>query len=367
MGERSSAYRAGLQKLHEELHTMDKSTVSNSDLGQINHDEDIIAQSLPTEGTHIANPEPVEPEPQVYTEAEQREILDINSYGGVYGRLLLASQSQETEVRNIINPAIKGNIEPSQITISPERNYNPITRKLSSDERIAAWKGIEFNEAYRQWRTKLTEAIKSTTDKKRIEAIAVISGKLASEFNEEDTDNLYNAFCKEKSDTTTFAKSIVANLQKDGNVDLLKIMTLSSGIEWFSGNFFGKQTAVTVSRIIELEAEIANNPATVVQKLFSDKERINNLTDTETEILTHLYGGLYAAKIEIEPQEHESEPTQAEEATVSTEPASSRQTARDDSIIDSFFVYLEKEKTQEREDVSPAPLSEVAQTTQPFR
>jgi hypothetical protein len=240
----------------------------------------------------------------------QPEILDIGNYGGLYGRLLLASQSSEAGVNNIINPAIKRVVEPSQITISEVRDYNPITERLSDDERVDAWKNVEFTDAYAKWRTKLTKSIKSTTDEKRIQAIAVISGKLASEFSEEDADNLYNAFCKGKSDTTGFAKSIVANLQKDEKADPLWLTTLSPGIEWFSGSLFGKETAVTVLRMIELETEITNNPTEVVQKIFSDKERVNNLTEQETKILTKLYGGLNAIKIKTESTDKpDSEPT----------------------------------------------------------
>ena len=39
------------------------------------------------------------------------------------------------------------------------------------------------------------------------------------------------------------------------------------------------------------------------------------------------------------------------------------QMARNISIIDGFFDYLKKAKTQGSEEVSPAPLSEVTQTT----
>jgi len=343
MSGHSSEYKAGLQRLHEELtHTLDRSTVSK-DLGWVNHDEGIT--SVPAEGTKIKRLEPIEPKPRVYTETEKQEILDINSYSGLYGRLLLASQSPESEVKNIINPAIKGIIEPSQITISRERNYNPITQKLSSDERNAAWKGIEFDEAYAQWRTKLTKSIKSTTDEKIIAAIAAISGKLASEFTVEDADRLYEAFCKGKSNTTAFAQLVVSNIQTNGKADAARIKDLSSGIEWLAGGLFGKQTATAVSRIVELETEIVKNPTGVVQKVFSDKERINNLTGTETKILAHLYDGLHVQKIEIEPKD----PTLTE---------------KDDSTIDKFFDYPE-EKMPKIQDVLPAPLSGVTQNTPP--
>ena len=277
----------------------------------------------------------------------QPEILDIGNYGGLYGRLLLASQSSEKEVNNIINPAIKGIVDPSKISISLERNYNPITAKLSDDERVDAWKDVKFTDAYAQWRAKLTKSIKSTTDEKRIEAIAVISGKLASEFSEADADNLYSAFCKGKSDTTGFAKTVAANLQEDGKANSLWLNTLSPGIEWFSGSLFGKETAVTVLRMIELETEIANNPTKVVQKLFSDKERINNLTGEETRILTKLYGGLNAVKIETE-----SPQTQPNTEPVATQPEPASSTSQDpaepESVIDGGIRFVKGHQIQYR-------------------
>ena len=225
--------------------------------------------------------------------SESAEILDTNNYAGLYGRLLLASQAPESEVNKFINPVTEIPAETLPTTISPERNFNPITQRLSKDERVAAWKGKDFDDAYKEWRKKLTNSIKDAKGDKRIETVALIAGKAASEFKAEDTDRLYDRFCKGKSDTTDFAKAVVTSLQKDGKVDLEKITSLSSDIEWLSGNLFGKHTAVAVSRIIELEAEIANNPKeAIIQKLFADKERINKLKQDEKDLLKLLHDGL---------------------------------------------------------------------------
>jgi len=244
----------------------------------------------------------VEAVTQTETSADkQPEILDVDSYGGLYGRLILASQSQESEIANLINPGVKTDIDTSKLTISDSRDYNLITRGLSKNERLKAWEGIEFNDAYKMWRSKFTKIIQSTTDEKKLEAINAVSGKLASEFNEEDADNLYDAFSRGKSDTTAFAKLLVSKLKTDGKTDFVKIQELSSDIEWVAGGLFGKQTAVAVSRIIEIEAEIARNkPRDIVKKIFSDKNRINNLKDEETEILNKLYGGIDAVKTRSE-------------------------------------------------------------------
>ena len=246
------------------------------------------------------------------TQSEQQrepEILDVNGFGGLYGRFLLASQTPESEVSTIINPDDNKQSEPSIATISKiitdKRDYNPITQKLSTSERQEAWKGIEFEKAYESWKKQVTEAINKTTDEKRAETIKAISGKSALDFNESDADKLYIDFCKGKSDTTTFANSVVSTFKTDGNVDLAKIADLSSDIQWFAKNLFGKETAVAVSKIIQLEAEMTNNPNKVVRKIFADKQRVNELKPAEKEILKSLYGGLSAGKTEAESKEDE--------------------------------------------------------------
>ena len=270
------------------------------------------------------------------------EILDINRYGGVYGRLLIASQDPRADT--LINPAEAFDV-PGILPISEKRDYNPITQGLSSGERAEAWKGIEFNEAYRQWRTKLTQAVKTTTNEKRIGAIETIFRKPAAEFTEEDADELYNAFCKGKSDTTAYARDIASIFQTDGKTDLATIKDLSSGFEWLASGLFGKQTATIVSRIVELEAAIEDNFAGVVQKVFADKERINNLTSEETDIFTKLYTGFKMQTARIEPQE--DKPKQATEEDEDEE-LNAAPIAPEPSISAPFT-------QEEDEDLAPAP------------
>lgn len=243
-------------------------------------------------------------ERQTQTESEApktSEILDVNGFGGLYGRLLIASQVRESEVSTTINPDMSTMVHLSGIKVDSARNYNPITQKLSSEERVKAWEGIEFDEAYKKWREKLTASINTTTDEKRLEAIKTLTGLDPKEFKPENADTLYETFCKGKSSNTTdFAKTVVTNFQKDGKADLEKITDLSTHIKWFSANLFGKNTATTVSKIIEIEAEIANNPTSVVEEIFSDIDRVNHLTEKEKEILIWLHQGLSGVKKEAE-------------------------------------------------------------------
>ena len=84
---------------------------------------------------------------------------------GFYGRLFLASQPS-ADVARLIDPASNVNV-PAKINVSPDRNYNPITEKLSSEERTEAWKGKEFTQAYKEWRTGVAKAIRGITDQKK--------------------------------------------------------------------------------------------------------------------------------------------------------------------------------------------------------
>src|ERR1035437_9267285 len=92
------------------------------------------------------------------------ETLNLNEYLGLYGRLFLASQPS-ADVAKLIDPASNVDL-PSKISISSDRNYSPITQKLSNDERVEAWRGVEFAEAYEKWRTGVVEAMQSITDTK---------------------------------------------------------------------------------------------------------------------------------------------------------------------------------------------------------
>jgi chemotaxis protein histidine kinase CheA len=242
---------------------------------------------------------------------KQLEILDTTSYGGLYVRLYIASQSPKEQMANIINPdaRIDATKPPEQST----QNFNDITEGLSRKEREEPWKDTAFEDAHSQWCAKLTQAVNTTTDEKRIAAIEAISGKKASEFTKEDAAKLYDTFCKGKSDVTAFAELIISsNLQKNGKVDAAKIKALSSGFKWIAGGLFGEQTGITTLRIIELKTELTNNPTKSVKKLFANADRVNQLTEDEKHILTSLYEGFKPTAAEAKKDEEEEAAVAAE-------------------------------------------------------
>lgn len=217
------------------------------------------------------------------------EILDIRNFAGVYVRFLLASQDPSL-LPDIINPNLSFEI-PTEISILTIRGYTPLT---PPNERIEAWNGLSFRESYTKWETKLVSLVNSTSEGKRADAIKFVSGKSPSEFNSKDVGRLYALLCDGKSDTTTYINSIVEGLSTDGKVDLQKLTDLQPGLEWFSAQFFGKSTSKAITKMVELQAEIVNNPKALVQKLFLDKDRLNSskLTDPEKEMLATLHDGL---------------------------------------------------------------------------
>lgn len=226
------------------------------------------------------------------------EILDaekLGKYGALYGRFLLASQAQPGEIANILDPDKPVEFNLTTDVPLKKRDYNPISANLSFQERQEEWKEVpSFDAAYSQWRTKFTGFMTQITDPKREFILNMImhGSKKAADFNETDADRLFNDFCKDKSDVTTFIDRVTASLvNPDGNgkIDPITIQNVLPHIEWIASGLFGKKTASTVvTRLIELESAIRNNPGQVIGIFNSAKQRIKNLTDDERGILSSL-------------------------------------------------------------------------------
>lgn len=225
------------------------------------------------------------------------EILKPESYGGVYGRLLVASYSPPENLPNYLNPEWQIGLLPP-IDASAPRNYSQITEKLSKTEREAAWGEMrspdEYANAYNEWAGKFTNAIKTTNDEGMKTVVQLISGKDVSEYTDQDTRRLYDALCSGQSDTTTFVNVIVKNLNPidtSKKIDPQDLNALMPSIKRVASWFFGKQTAEVVSKKVELEAALTNDaPGTIhTLELDTGPSRMNNLNPGEIAILTPLY------------------------------------------------------------------------------
>lgn len=223
------------------------------------------------------------------------EILNLRTYAAVYGRFALSNLAPDRK-EDILNPQIdlSGQFDPDRVTVLRDRGtYTGITKKLSIGERVKAWEGTEFNKAYDSWSASFTKAIRGITDQSIKDALKVIvKDKEAADFTPKDTQDLYDANCKGRSDVSVFVGGVMGNLATNGNVDPATLTRLLPHIEWISSKLFGKETAVAISRMIELEAEITNNPSTVTQTLFADVNRIDKLEPEEERLLTLLHDGL---------------------------------------------------------------------------
>lgn len=187
----------------------------------------------------------------------QLEILDVKKYPSLYGRLFIES----TTGIDMMDPEIETPQFP-QITQTDfdKRSYDQIFEGLSIQERKDQWEGTAFNEAYIQWRTTFTAFMQGLKDPKRIEALEIISHvKKPSEFTEDYTDALFNVFAND-TNVTTFAKSVIERLSQNSKVDVANLKALLPHIEWIASGIFGEKTAGIVNRVIEIEAQLKNNP-----------------------------------------------------------------------------------------------------------
>lgn len=251
-----------------------------------------MAEAQPPQGGQVGKPEGKPPQGLEILDAEK-----LGKYGALYGRFLLASQAQPEEVANILDPNQPTEFNLTTTTLK-ERNYNPISANLSFQERQEQWKDVpSFTAAYSQWRTKFTELMtKITTDSKREMVLRMIMHdlkKAAADFKESDADKLFKEFCSGKSDVTAFIDRVtksLANPNGNGKIDPMTIRNVLPHIEWIASGLFGKKTASTVvTRLIELESALHNNPEQVIGIFNSDKQRVKNLTDEERGILGSLH------------------------------------------------------------------------------
>lgn len=222
------------------------------------------------------------------------EILDFQNHGAVYGRFLLASQFDQSDAQDIINPVSELRFTEMDIRPLDQRNHNPTFERFSFAEREAQWQGKSYDDAYSEWRTQFTDAIKNIKDEKRIGAFqTILPGKSPADFTPNDADDFFEIFSKDKSDVTEFVGLITRKLGSEGKIDPTYLKILLPHFEWLASGLFGKNTASMVTRLIELESELHNNPDSVISAFTANKDRINTPLDHERRLL----GVLHAANL----------------------------------------------------------------------
>jgi hypothetical protein len=231
------------------------------------------------------------------------ETLKTNDYAGLWARFYLASKSPQSELAGLLDPASTVDIMVATTKTTLETNYSPIAQKLSIQERISAWPPLlsktSFDEAKQKWRADVKRVITRISDKDelRLEALRLVLPDVEhSKFKVGDAETLYDDYCDGASNTDAFVKNVTQRLTVDGHVDMQKLSDLTTHLEWISSMLFGKETAKAVSRMIEVQAQITNEPAKLADKLFHNKTRINNLSTPEKDVLGLLYNGLQKDK-----------------------------------------------------------------------
>lgn len=246
-------------------------------------------------GETISSPEPaVAPEPRL--EPTPADILRSERYG-LYARLYLASLDPHDAPSYLNpNPDITVGIGALALDPSGERNYTDVTKNLSEGERRETWnefiKEFSFEDAYEKWSGGVTKSIKTTTDKRIINAIKAIAGKDAADFTEEDVKTrLYNPFAKGKSDTTPFVGSVIGSYRIDGKVDVERLKADMEGIKWVASQLFGKKSSGLIVAAAELEAGMRIDGRKTIEILLQDTttSRLNRLNEEEKTILAPLF------------------------------------------------------------------------------
>lgn len=241
------------------------------------------------------------------------EILDFQNYGSLYSRFLIASienQADTSKASGIIDPNVQVEFTLNNITSldQKQRNYNPTFERFSFAERDELWKEFSYEDAYQSWRTQFTEAIKNIKDEKRIGAFqTILPGKAPSDFTPNDADFLFELFSEDKSDVTEFVGVITRKLGHETKIDPAYLKILIPHFEWIASGLFGRQTASMVTRLIELESELHNNPNNVIAAFTANKDRINTPQNQERRLLGAVHATLIHQQRVISDEEEDEE------------------------------------------------------------
>jgi len=245
------------------------------------------------------------------------EILDserLRNHGALYGRFLKASLAKtQEEADNIIDP----NNTKVEVNLAADallnRSYNPVCERSSIAERKKQWENFKpsalHKSAYSQWQAEFTGFMNKNKDQ-RIRALKIIlSDRDRAEFQKTEfftvdyADHLFNDFCKDGSDVDSFIKRVTTNLaSRRGKINPEYLKDQLDDLRWIASGLFGKETASNVvTRLIELESAIRNDPEQVVRFFNDNKDRINSPTDEEKGILRALLKGEIPTQVPTVP------------------------------------------------------------------
>ena len=190
------------------------------------------------------------------------------------------------------------------------RDYNRVCETASLNERKKEWENFtpstEHPTAYGKWQKDFTHFMNNNIEpgSKREEALRIIMSdpkKRANEFAVEDADKLFTDFCKDgRSNINNFIKRVTTILGRENKRDSNNLKQLLPHLQWIASGLFGKETASqAVTRLIELDSAVRNDPRIAVNIL--DKERINTLTDDEEKVLGFLQKSFSVPQEKISP------------------------------------------------------------------
>ncbi len=267
--------------------------------------------------TEAPRPEPDRKTPE--------NLLDLDHHHATYGRLLLAS-SMPDNVKDIIDPE-KKDIDQTLISAANfgERHYNPIVLGLSMSERKASWEEIVrtqgLEEAKRQWREGFYSSINLRSEGrdnvvKHFFNVGEIS-EVTADVNGA-IDRIYDEYCNDESNVERFVKKALENPDLD-----------KSEVEWLARKLFGKDSAIVVSRLLELESSASADLSVTRNLLFGSQDklaRINSLLPEEERILNLLVSNYTKPEPAPQPNPDQTPPDPAQTPPKPRQPRQPRQT-----------------------------------------
>lgn len=238
-----------------------------------------------------ARPEATAAEPQPVN----KELLDIENYGGISGRILYSTQFPPAEGRKYLNPE-EGIIGIPHVDPNIVRNYNFITDELSKGERTEAWTGqTDFKANYEQiWRPRFTNAVKNTDRDNRKAVIKAITGKDAADITEADVDTMiYDKYCRGKSDITAYINDVVNGFTQGNRVNEEEIGDKMEEIQWVASKLFGSKSSEVTVIAAKVEVIVKNQKQETLAKFYT-VDRLNDLRPSEETLLYVVYDSFQA-------------------------------------------------------------------------
>lgn len=223
--------------------------------------------------------QPIEPRPAA------KELLNIENYGAVYGRLLFATQLSVEDGFKILNPSLDVPSTPNPFLDETKvRDYNPFVEPLSTTERKDAWEGRNLNEARVEWGSKFKAAITNPDKTDRIAVIKALTGKDAAHIKDEDVDEIYNKYCKKGSDITAYVEDVITGFTENGTINHEEIKRKIAEIQWVASKLFGTKSSEITVIIANLEVIIRTQQEETITKFYKTSG-LNDLKEPGKKLL----------------------------------------------------------------------------------